>query len=306
MLPNMSAGGAYEMRGRQKECMTGYIFILPILLLFAVFIVYPILYNIYVSFFDWNGIDINRTFVGLQNYYALMKDPVIPKTIFNFLILALFTTAIQAILGILFAAMFYRRIPLQGFYRIMFYLPVIATPTIVGDLFSKIFETNRGYLNLCLRALNMDYLCQQWLASSKTAIICIVFVNIWQWTGYSMLMYYSNMLAIPEDLYESAEIDGASVIQRFRYITVPILRKTHFTLVILGILGALKCFDLPYVLTRGGPAHATETLSTYIYMQSFSLFKQGKASTIAVLMLLIALILTLIQLRMYVMQEQEG
>lgn len=293
------------MNRQKKESLTGYLFIAPVIILFAVFIVYPIIYNIVISFYDWNGIDLTKTFCGFDNYIRLFHDSIMLKAIKNFVLIAVFTTLIQAFLGIIFASFFIRKIPLSKFYRIIFYLPVIATPTIVGDLFSKIFETNRGYLNVFLRAIHMDFLCRQWLASSKTALFCIIFVNIWQWTGYSMLMYYSNMLTIPQDLYESAEIDGASTFQRYFYITLPMLRRTHYTLIILGILGALKCFDLPYVLTRGGPSHATETFSTYLNTQSFSLFRQGMSSAIAVVMLILALGITFVQLQMYLKQDKE-
>ena len=173
------------------------------------------------------------------------------------------------------------------------------------QIFSKIFETNRGYLNVILRALHLDFLCQQWLATPKTALACLLFVNIWQWTGYSMLMYYTNMLNIPQDLYESATIDGAGSFKQFIYITFPLLRGTHITLIILDILGALKFFDLSYVLTDGGPAHATETFSTYIYTKSFSTFQQGQASTIVVYMFLIAMVLTVIQLKIYYKKDKK-
>ena len=290
------------MSRSKKESRMGYLFIAPVAILFAVFIVY----NVAISFYEWNGIEVNRTFCGIQNYVRLFHDPIMLRSMINFVLIAVFTTLIQAFLGIIFASFFIRKIPFSKAYRILFYLPVIATPTIVGDLFSKIFETNRGNLNVFLHAIHMDFLCQQWLASSKTAMLCIIFVNIWQWTGYSMLMYYANMLTIPQDLYESAELDGANSMQRFLHITFPMLRRTHSTLVILGVLGALKCFDLPYVLTRGGPAHATETFSTYLYTQSFNHFRQGMASAIAVVMLIIALIVTFIQLRIYIRQDKEA
>ena len=151
----------------------------------------------------------------------------------------------------------------------------------------------------------MDFLCQHWLATPKTALACLLFVNIWQWTGYSMLMYYTNMLNIPQDLYESATIDGAGSFKQFIYITFPLLRGTHITLIILDILGALKFFDLSYVLTDGGPAHATETFSTYIYTKSFSTFQQGQASTIVVYMFLIAMVLTVIQLKIYYKKDKK-
>jgi len=289
----------------KKRIWSNYLFVLPIIILFLVFIVYPIGYNIYISFFDWNGISLEKTFVGIENYVLILKDPVMKKILKNFIVVAIVTTGVQAFLGIILASFFIRRIKLSGFYRIILYFPVIATPTIVGNIFSKIFETNRGYLNELLRSLNLDFLCQQWLGSPDWALICVMAVSIWQWTGYSMLMYYSNMLDIPEELYEAATIDGANSYQQFTKITVPLLKGTHFTLGILGILGALKYFDLPYILTKGGPAHATETFSTYIQAKSFELFEQGQASAIVVIMFVIAMIITAVQLRVNYVNNQD-
>ena len=275
------------------------------LTLFLVFFAYPIIYNIVISFYDWNGISVEKVFVGFANYAKLWADPVMQKTFRNFVIIAITTTVIQSALGLMLASFFIRKIKFSGLYKILFYLPAICTSTIVGTVFSKIFETNRGYLNVILRALHLDFLCQQWLATPKTALACLLFVNIWQWTGYSMLMYYTNMLNIPQDLYESATIDGAGSFKQFIYITFPLLRGTHITLIILDILGALKFFDLSYVLTDGGPAHATETFSTYIYTKSFSTFQQGQASTIVVYMFLIAMVLTVIQLKIYYKKDKK-
>lgn len=290
---------------KRKDYFTSFLFVLPLLVLFLVFFAYPIIYNIIISFYDWNGISIDKTFVGLANYTKLLADPVMHKAFKNFVVIALSTTLIQAFIGIALASFFIRKIRFSGIYKILFYLPAVCTSTIVGTVFSKIFETNRGYLNVILRTLHLDFLCQQWLATPKTALICLIFVNIWQWTGYSMLMYYTNMLNIPQDLYESATIDGAGSFKQFIYITFPLLRGTHITLLILGVLGALKFFDLSYVLTDGGPAHATETFSTYIYTKSFSTFQQGQASTIVVFMFIIAMVITVLQLKVYYNNDKE-
>lgn len=290
---------------RKRDCFTSFLFVLPLLCLFLVFFAYPIIYNIIISFYDWNGISLDKTFVGFENYTKLLDDPVMLKAFKNFVVIAISTTLIQAFIGIILASFFIRKIRFSGIYKILFYLPAVCTSTIVGTVFSKIFETNRGYLNVLLRTLHLDFLCQQWLATPKTALLCLIFVNIWQWTGYSMLMYYTNMLNIPQDLYESATIDGAGSFKQFIYITFPLLRGTHITLLILGVLGALKFFDLSYVLTDGGPAHATETFSTYIYTKSFSTFQQGQASTIVVFMFIIAMVITILQLKIYYKNDKE-
>ena len=212
---------------RRKDCFTSFLFVLPLLTLFLVFFAYPIIYNIVISFYDWNGISVEKVFVGFANYKKLWADSVMQKTFRNFVIIAISTTVIQSALGLMLASFFIRKIKFSGLYKILFYLPAICTSTIVGTVFSKIFETNRGYLN------------------------------------------------------------------------------THITLIILDILGALKFFDLSYVLTDGGPAHATETFSTYIYTKSFSTFQQGQASTIVVYMFLIAMVLTVIQLKIYYKKDKK-
>lgn len=283
----------------KKNNLMGYLFIAPMVLMFAVFVVYPIVYNFIISAFDWNGISKTKEYVGLANYKEMFSDPVISKILRNFVVFGISTILIQAFLGMLFASFFMRGVRFSGFYRTVIYVPVIATATIVGNVFSKILEANRGYLNEFLRMVGLDMLAQPWLALPNLALMWIIIINIWQWTGYSMLMYYANMLNIPSDIYEAATIDGASAKAQFFRITLPLLRSTHFTLFVMGALGSLKCFDLPYVLTKGGPNYATEFFSTYIYKQSFDLFNQGMASTVVVFMFAIAMVITLVQLRLY-------
>ncbi len=289
----------------KRQTITGYLFILPIVTLFLAFIVYPVGYNIVISLYEWNGIDIQKKFLGLVNYGNLLQDKVMILATKNFIIFALITITVQALLGLFFATILRNKIRFSQVYRTLIYLPIIATPAIVGQIFSKIFEPNRGYLNAMLRAVHLEDLCQQWLANPKTALGCVLFVNIWQWTGYSMLLYYTNMLNISDDVYEAARIDGAGSFQQFVKITFPLLRGTHYTIFIMGMIGSLKTFDIPYVLTSGGPNHATEFFSTYIYTKSFNEFQQGEASAIVVMMLLIAMIITAVQLRFYYRNDKD-
>ena len=245
--------------------LQNYWFIAPVFLLFAVFIVYPIVYNFIISGYDWNGVSLTRKAVGWLNYTATFKDPIFAKIMSNYWIFAVVTIVTQAFFGILFASFFINKIKGSSVYRILFYLPAVVTPTIIGHVFSKFFEANYGTLNAMLRGLGLESATRTWLADPSLALGCIIFVNIWQWTGYSMLLYYANMLNISEDLYEAAEIDGANKAMQFLRITLPLLRSTHFSVFILGALGSLKCYDIVYVLTNGGPNHATETFSTYIH-----------------------------------------
>ena len=287
------------MKTIRKNNWTNYLFILPIFILFGVFIVYPIVYNFIISFYEWSGVGSDKVYVSFQNYQTVFSGTVIYKILKNFVIFALVTVIVQAVLGMIYASFFVNRLRGSNFFRILFYLPAVVTSTIIGQVFSKFFEANRGYLNTLLRSVGLDALCQTWLADPKLALGCLCFVNIWQWTGYSMLLYYAGMLNISNDIYESAEIDGANKIQQFTRITFPLLRGTHFTVFILGMLGSLKCYDIVYVLTDGGPNYATEMFATYIQKLSFNLFKQGEASTVVVIMFVIAMVITAIQLMLY-------
>ena len=289
----------------QRKNLLNYLYIAPMLLLFAAFIVFPIIYNIRISFYDWNGISRQMKPAGLQNYKALLGDPVLIRILINFLIFSFATIIIQGMLGMIFASLIHGGLKLSGLYRTLIYLPMVATPTIVGSVFSKILETNKGSLNEMLRSLHLDSLALPWLALPGTALMWIVIVNIWQWTGYSMLVYYTAMLNISTEIYEAADIDGAGRVQRFFVITFPMLRSAHFTVFIMGMIGALKTFDIPYVLTGGGPNHATEFFSTYINRLAFEDFDQGRGSALVIIMLVIAMIITAVQLWIYYDQEKE-
>lgn len=287
------------MKTLRHNDRSAYLFILPIFLLFGVFIVYPIVYNFIISFHEWSGVGSDMSFVGFTNYETVFGGKVIWQILRNFVIFALVTIIIQAVIGMILASFFVNNIKGSSIFRILFYLPAVVTSTIIGQVFSKFFEANRGYLNTFLRSAGLGALCRTWLADPRLALGCICFVNIWQWTGYSMLLYYAGMLNIDKDIYEAAEIDGASKIQQFLRITFPMLRGTHFTVFILGMLGSLKCYDIVYVLTDGGPNYATEMFSTYIQRLSFNLFKQGEASTVVVIMFVIAMVITAAQLVLY-------
>ncbi|WP_026529168.1 carbohydrate ABC transporter permease [Butyrivibrio sp. VCD2006] len=289
----------------RKKHLSNYLYIAPMLILFAAFIIYPIVYNVRISFFEWNGISREMKLIGFQNYAELVKDPIFVRILINFLVFSFSTIIIQGILGMFFASLMRGGLKLSGLYRTLIYLPIVATPTIVGSVFSKILETNKGYLNEMLRGAHLDSAALPWLATPGLALMWVIIVNIWQWTGYSMLVYYTGMLNIPTEVYEAADIDGASPLQRFFLVTFPMLRSTHYTVFIMGMIGSLKTFDIPYVLTGGGPNHATEFFSTYINTLSFESFNQGKASAVVVLMLLIAMVITAIQLRIYYKQEKE-
>ena len=277
----------------------GYLFIIPILLFFCTFCVYPIIFNFYYGFFEWNGMSKSKTFIGFENYKFLLQDPILFKVLRNFVIFFAGTVFPQAFFGIIIAYIINRKIFAGAFFRTILYMPSILTMSIIGIIFSRMLETNIGVINVTLRALGLNFLALQWLARPAEALFSLILVNVWTWTGFSMLLYSVNMTHISEELYEAATIDGASGFQQFFRLTFPLLKNTHLSLILLGSIGVLKTFDLPFVLTKSGPNHATEFFSTYIYLLSFDYFEQGLSSALVVILFFLAMVLTVIQLKMY-------
>lgn len=279
--------------------LLGFLFILPLSLFVLIFMVYPILFNVQNSFYEWNGIAADKTFIGFQNYVNLFKDDVFGIVIKNFVLFAVLTVGIQSILGILIANIFRVKFIGRDAAKAVLFMPAILSSIIIGQIFYRIMDPNVGYLNKFFDMVGLDFLEGSWLSNPKTAIFVIIIINIWQWTGYSVTLYYGAIMGVSDDLYEAAKIDGANSFQILTRITVPLVRGTTYNLTIVGVIGALKQYDLVTALTGGGPANATQTFATYLYEQSFGTYKQGYACSIAVVMFIIAMLITIVQLRMY-------
>lgn len=279
--------------------LIGWGFVLPLVLFVLLFMVYPIIFNIKNSFYDWNGVSDTKLFIGLDNYVTLFKDPIFLISVRNFLLFAILTVAVQCGLGLFLANMFRKKFIGRDFTKTMLFMPAVLSSIIIGQIFYRIMDPNTGYLNQIFHAIHLDFLAGSWLSNPKTAVYIIILVNIWQWTGYSVMLYFGAMMSIPEDLYEAAYMDGANGFQVLTQITTPLVRGTTFNLTIVGVIGALKQYDLVAALTAGGPADSTQTFATFMYQAAFGLYKQGYSSAIAVVMFVIALLVTIVQLRLY-------
>jgi len=279
----------------------GYLYILPICLFFAVFCIYPIIFNIYYGFFEWNGMSANKTYVGFAQFVQLLtSDRYMGKVVRNHVLFFAICVFTELILGVILAYLLHnQRIRFRSLFRAVIYLPCVLAVSLVGTAWKNILEANRGDLNTLLRSVGLGNLARAWLAEPYLALFSIMVIQIWMWTGFAMLLYYANMTHISEDLYEAAKIDGANSLQQFVRITFPMLKSTHVACILLGSISSLKLFDLPYVVTSTGPNHATEFFATYIYRLSFFDFDQGKSSALVVIMLVVAVILTVIQLKFY-------
>ncbi|MFD2702412.1 carbohydrate ABC transporter permease [Paenibacillus shunpengii] len=265
-------------------------FILPALILFILFFIYPILNSIYYSFTSWNGVSENPKFIGFENYIKAFGDERFWESALNNGWFILFSCGIQVPLIVLFSLLIANVKRLKGLYKTAVFLPSIMSTAVIGILWGFIYEPNIGLLNQILGLLGIEPI--YWLSDEKYAMFSILLTNAWQWTGFYIIMVLAAILAIPRDLDEAAEIDGANRLQRALSITLPLIKPIISVVIMLSIAGAMKAADIVIVMTKGGPAGSTDVLATYMIKYAITNFKYGYGNTIAVLIFVFTLILT--------------
>ena len=275
----------------------GLFFMAPAMILFVIFVLYPIFYIFGASVYEWDGVN-QSVFVGMRNYIDMFTDDrTFGLALRNSGLWAVLTIFPQMFLGFLLASILTSGIPLQNLFRIVFFMPAIVSPVVLGIIWQRIYAPFGGLLADLGREIGAFWLIQPYLADPKIAIYSTIAVNVWQWTGFSMLMYVAGLQGLSDEVLSAAQVDGANVWQRVRFITFPMLRHVHLTLILLGVIGTLQTFALVYMLTKGGPNHASEMLPTYIFLKAFTLQSMGYASAVAVALLVIALSASIFQVR---------
>lgn len=275
----------------------GLFFMAPAMSLFFVFVLYSIFYILAASLYDWDGIN-EAVFVGLGNYIELFTDDrTFGLTLRNSFLWTFLTIFPQMFLGFLLAFILTSGIPFQNIFRIIFFTPAIISPVVLGIVWQRIYNPFGGLLADIGIEIGASFLRQPYLADPKIAIYSTIAVNVWQWTGFSMLMYVAGLQSLSQEVLQAAEVDGAGKWQQIRFVIWPMLRHVHLTLILLGVIGTLQTFALVFMLTKGGPNHATEMLPTYIFQQAFTLQSMGYASALAVVLLVIALGASIFQVR---------
>ncbi|WP_151524544.1 carbohydrate ABC transporter permease [Serinicoccus kebangsaanensis] len=270
-----------------RDRLASVAFLLPTLGLFGVFVVYPIVFNVQASFLDWNGVTEGTT-VGLSNYSTLWQDPIFRTTLRNSALWIPLTILPQAAIGFLLALALNGPLRGRSIYRALFFIPAVLSPVVIGIVWQRILDPSTGVLAQASRETGLGWLQTGVLADPQTAIFGVIAVNIWTWTGFSMLFYLAGLQLIDKNLLEAATIDGANPWQATWRITLPLLRNTHLSLLMLGVIGALKTFELIYVLTQAGPNNATQMLPTYAFEQAFRLQSVGYAGAISVVLVVLA------------------
>ena len=264
------------------------IFLLPALILFCGVLIAPIAASAYFSLYDWNGFGA-KTFIGLANYKELFTSNSIGfmKALRNSLLLAALSVFLQLPLALGLALILGRKIKGERLFLSVYFMPVLISTVVIGQLWLKIYNPDYGILNVFLRSVGLGKCAKIWLGTKKTALGAAFVPILWQYVGYHMLLLYAGVKSVPPELREAAMIDGATAAQVDRYIVLPNIKPIIRVSVIFAVTGSLKSFDLIYVLTNGGPQHATEVPSTLMINMLFLRNRYGMGSTIAVLLIVL-------------------
>lgn len=302
------AGGAprNKSRGRRPGAGTLTVFIAPALILFSLFVLFPVLFAAYTAFFRWNGLGgLPTEFVGLENFKALIGDEVFLGDMWRIALITILSIAVQLPLAFGLAMLLHQNFPGRTAFRLLFFVPYILTEAVTAVLFGLIFSPRRGFADSLLAGLGFDGRIG-WLSDRGIVIFVLFGILTWKFFGFHMILYLAGRQNIPEELYEAAKVDGATGKQLFRHITLPLMGPTIRITVFLSVIGTVQLFDLVYVLTKGGPFHASETLAITMYEQGFVRNQIGYASALSIAMFLVSLVFALIYQRYVLGRDLQG
>lgn len=286
---------------RKGSKKTAFIYLAPTMLVIFIFLYLPIILNFMNSLYKWGAISKDVSWVGFKYYRELTKDKIIWTALRNNVIFAIVSVICQIGISLVISAVLESRgvRRWESIFRTIYFIPSLLMITVTGITFKMLYSPTLGLLNPILEKLGMDTSNIAILADSKTAIWGVAAMSQWQFIGYTVVLFIVAMQNISGDIYEAAEIDGASGIQRFFYITVPLMKNTIMINMIIVVTGAFRVYDEVYVMTGGGPGTSTQTLATYLYQIGFKNDQMGYASAIAFFVFIITFILGIFQMKSY-------
>lgn len=278
-----------------------YVYMLPAALFVAIFLLYPAAYTLYVSFTNWDGLT-TPEFIGLRNYLQMFNEPVFGTSVVNTFVWVIATLLFPVGLGLLLAV-FVNRIPLQEFFKAIFYLPYAISATSIAVIWAYMLAPT-GVVNEILRMVGLGALAKSWLLMPPWNTISMLVAFTWQTTGTNMILFLVGLQAIPTDLVEAAKLDGASSFQTFRRIILPLLRPITTVVTTIAVVNSFKVFDLIWIMTQGGPFRSSETLAVTMYRESFVSFRLGFGASIANFLSLIVIMFSILYLRSIFRREE--
>ncbi|MFF2425433.1 carbohydrate ABC transporter permease [Streptomyces mirabilis] len=291
---------------RVRDWLIAFLFTVPGLTLFLVFVAVPIMYAGYVSLFNWGGFGSPSDFVGVDNFTHLFQDPVFLGDLWRGLLLVGLSLGLQLPFALAMAVLLNQKLRGRAVYRMLFFAPYVLSEVITGVLFSMIFAPDSGLADKVLGAVGLDGVGGLWFAGQSTVMATLFLVMTWKYFGFHMMLLLAGLQGIPAELTEAARIDGANAWQRFRNITLPLLGPTIRMSIFLSVIGAIQLFDLVWVVTQGGPDHHSETMAITMFQFGFKRYQMGYASAISIVMFLISLVFALFYQRYVLRRDTEG
>jgi multiple sugar transport system permease protein len=284
------------MSEKRKMNIIGYMFLLPSLIGFLIFKLYPILFSLFLAFCEWDLISgfSNIKFIGFDNFKNMVNDDYFISSIRNTFVYVLSVVPIEIVLAMIIAVILEKMVYFKGFFRLVYFMPYISNIVAVSVVWMALYHPSQGPINQLLMAIGIKN-PPLWLASSKWAMLALIIMSVWLGIGYCIVIYMAGLQGIPDEIYEAAKIDGANAIERFRYITLPYLSPTTFFLLIVRLIATFQVFGPINIMTEGGPGRATTVLVYHIYRTAFRFYQVGYASAVAFVLFLIILALTLVQ-----------
>jgi multiple sugar transport system permease protein len=270
---------------------TAYLFLSPVL--------FSIIFSLYLSFHEWNILDVRKPYVGLENYRDLVHDDRFGRAVINTAYFTFASIPLTMIFGLAVAMLLNQQIRARGLFRTMYYLPVITPFVVAAIIWKWIYNADYGFLNYYLQQTGIIDHPVFWLSDKDLAMPAVIAMNVWKGIGFDMVVYLAGLQAIPEELYEAAKVDGASAWQRFWRVTVPLLSPSTIFLIVIGVINSFQVFTQIFVMTNGGPVDRTTTVVYYMYLTAFKFFEMGYATAIAYALFAMIFVFTLLQLRFY-------
>ena len=290
---------------KRSRWLTIGLLLLPALALYLVFVLFPIVQAAHYSLFKWNGLQPLTNFIGLKNYQVALSNDVFRAAVGNNLLVIGLSLAVQIPFSLALAVLLNRRFPGRAIFRLIFFLPYVLSEAITGIVFSLMLRPE-GLVDAALKGAGAGGLVQDWLGDTSIVMLTLFVIISWKYFGFHMIILLAGLQGIPHELEEAALIDGAGRWQSFRFVTLPLLGPTLRVSVFLSMIGALQLFDMIWVMTKGGPVGASNTMAVLMFLSGFTKQQMGYGSAQAVILFVSALVLALLYLRFVLRRDVEG
>jgi multiple sugar transport system permease protein len=298
VVPSPPRGLRHGVKRARKE-WNAYLFLAPGLILFSLFTVFALGFAFYLTFHEWSIIEPQKPFVGLDNYDEMLHDERFRRSIVNTLYFTGASVPLGMAGGLAIALLLNQPLRGRAVLRTLYFLPVVTPFVVVTIIWKWLYNGDFGLFNYYLLKTHLIHDPLLWLSDQNLAMPSVVLMTVWTSVGFSMVVYLAGLQAIPEQLYESAKLDGAGTLRRVWYVTIPMLRPTTLFLLVIGIIGSLQVFTQIFVMTSGGPVNKTTTMVYYMYLWAFKYYDMGYASTLAFALFLMLLVFTALQIRLF-------